>query len=112
MYIHQGSKRSSLIWVQIVCNNDYQSPSADEKADKICLERQEMVIINYSFRVNTLCPSQSFFSHVGMFTGLNQYKAEGKVLCSRTQHSASGEARTSLDLKVSTQLLSQLAPRL
>ena len=95
MNIPQASKKSSLIWVQIVCNNDYQSPSADQKADNICLERLEKVIINYSLRVNTLCPNQSFFSHVGMFPGLNQDKAEDKVPCSRIQHSASGEARTS-----------------
>ena len=44
---------------------------------------------------NTLCPSQQFFSHVGTgLPGLNHYKAEDKVSCSRTQCSASGEART------------------
>ena len=40
--------------------------------------------------------SQStFVSHVGTgLPGLNQYLAEDKVSCSRTQHNASGEART------------------
>ena len=39
--------------------------------------------------VDALHPSQQLFSHVGMISclpGLNQYQAEDKVSCSRTQH--------------------------
>ena len=28
---------------------------------------------------DALCPSQQFFSHVGTFLGINQYRAENKV---------------------------------
>ena len=44
---------------------------------------------------DSLHPSQQFFSHVGMgLHDLNQYQAEDKVSCSRTQRSASGDAQT------------------
>ena len=45
--------------------------------------------------VGALHRSQQSFSHVGMISclpGLNQYEAEDKVCCTRTQHSASGES--------------------
>ena len=43
---------------------------------------------------DSLRPSQQFFRNVGTgLPGLNQYPAGIKVSCSRTQHSASGEAR-------------------
>ena len=43
----------------------------------------------------SLCPSQHFFSHVGIgLRGLNQYQADDKVYCSMIQRSASGEAQT------------------
>ena len=45
--------------------------------------------------VDTLCPSQHFFSHFWKFPGLNQYLEEDNVSCSSKNHSASGEARTS-----------------
>ena len=47
---------------------------------------------------DALQPSQQFFSHVRSLSclpGLNQYKAEDKVSCSRIQCSASNETRTS-----------------
>ena len=44
-------------------------------------------------RVDTLHPSQEFFSHVGMFPGLNQYQIEHKMSCTRTQHGASRETQ-------------------
>ena len=46
-------------------------------------------------RVDALCTTQQFFSLVRTFSclfGLNQYQAEDKVSCSRTQHSDSGES--------------------
>ena len=46
-------------------------------------------------RFDSLHSSQHFFSHVRTgLSGLNQYKAEDKMSCSRTQCSASGEAQT------------------
>ena len=40
---------------------------------------------------DSLCPSQHFSVHVGMvIPGKNQYKAEDKESCSRTQCNASG----------------------
>ena len=45
--------------------------------------------------VESLCPSQQFCSHVAMgLPELNQYEAEDRVCCSRTQRSASSEAGT------------------
>ena len=44
---------------------------------------------------DSLRPSQHFVSHVaGHLPGLNRYLAEDKMFCTRTQRSASGEART------------------
>ena len=49
--------------------------------------------------VDTLWASQQISSHIGTvflcLSRLNQYLAEDKVSCARTQHSASGESRTS-----------------
>ena len=43
---------------------------------------------------DSLCPSQYFFSHVGMgLPRLNQYLRGINVFCSRTQHSAAIEAQ-------------------
>ena len=50
------------------------------------------------FCVNALCPRKLVFSHVETFSclpGLNLYKAEDKMSCSWTYHSASGESLTS-----------------
>ena len=48
----------------------------------------------YKVCVDALCPSQQVFSNVS-FSGMNQYLAEDNVSCSRTQHRAYGESRTS-----------------
>ena len=48
-------------------------------------------------------------SHVGIFPGLNQYKAEDKVSCSKTQYSAPGESQTS-DTSISHLRVSHCAP--
>ena len=55
------------------------------------------------FYFDSLRPSLQCVSHVGRgLTGLNQYNAEDKVSCSRTQHSAFVRARhATLDLKSS-----------
>ena len=53
------------------------------------------VLNEYVFNLFAICPSQQFFSHDRTFPSLNQYQAEDKKSCLRTQHSASGEARTS-----------------
>ena len=45
-------------------------------------------------RVDTLRPSQEIFSHVGMFPGLNQYRIEHNMSCTRAQHGASRETQT------------------
>ena len=51
--------------------------------------------IEFVKQVGSLYPSQHFFSHVGTSSWVEpKDKAEGKVSCSRTQHSASGEAPT------------------
>ena len=59
-----------------------------------------------------LHPSRQFFSHVRTgLPGLNQYKAEDKVSCSRTQRSASSEAlylETCSSRQLSMRLLSTL----
>ena len=57
---------------------------------------------------DSLHPSQQFFSYVGS----NQYHAEDKVSCSRTQPSAHSEAQTpkTLNLEPSTLPLSYPAP--
>ena len=55
---------------------------------------------------DSLCPSQQFFSYVGMgLPGLKQYEARIIVSCSRTQHSYASEVRT-LGLELSTLPLS------
>ena len=63
---------------------------------------------------HALRPSQQFFSHVSMFSclaGLNQYKAEDQVSCSRTQHSVSSEFQT-MGIYILTSKQGKSGPRL
>ena len=80
------------------------------------LQNLDPVVPNTTFRNNLYCHivefalvdflhlSQQFFIHVGTCHGLNLFFAENKISCSMTQHSASGEARSS-DPSISSQAL-------
>ena len=60
------------------------------------------MMISYSFELfvlNTLLPSQQFYSRVGTISclpGLSQYQAMDKVSCSRTQRSDSDGLQTKI----------------
>ena len=59
------------------------------------MNEDQNTILSMLFAFDSLHPSQQFFSHAGTgLPGLNQYLAQDKVFCSRTQRSASGEAGT------------------
>ena len=67
-----------------------------------CKKQNKINLFSFYILFDSLHPCQHFSSYVGMgLPGLNQDYADDKVSCSRTQHSASGEAQTSNPLNLS-----------